>query len=847
MKYKKFLYLLLAIGLILGFATANAEVLPPGGGSGGIFTTTPDGSIVNENVHYQGRHYVYLDGGPKQNAPAHAAGLDEGFYVFQITDPPGKMLLSRDPARCRIVHVNADGVIDQLMAPTDNSLTDPDGNTVFYYTDAGSDNWADGGKYSNEPCHVQEEPDGEPGSYAPTPDITGVGRHDTNTDVDHGLDKSAIVVQMMPYGLTPNPGGVYKAWMTPIQAYNNVKKADLDDIPSQLPVGKQKPHECYDFCAAADPGFVPSNRYTKTDNFKVTEKFPAEIKVRKWEDLNGDGIWDAGEPEIGIGKCVDEITGEFVACPGGWPYDFTEPLDGGMKTDIFYTPHTHVAGFAGTYSAEEYYLLGWQQTGSWLDGSYHDPFQKKVDVQVAATAPGEYHEIWFGNFKLVDVTACKVEDADGDLSTTGDQVPVPGWMVYLSIDGVRQEPGQPTGADGCYTWTGLGPGHSYDVEEDDPAPEWTALTPLSHNFGPATSGSSYSYTFANFKNVDVTACKVEDADGDLSTTGDHTPVPGWMVYLSIDGVRQEPGQLTGADGCYTWTNLGPGHSYDVEEDDPAPEWTALTPLSRDFGPATSGETYSFTFVNFKNVDVTACKLRDRDGTLDTNDDQSTVASWPVYLTINGIRQAPTQYTGENGCYTWENLGPIPGSYYDVGEDGLNGWIALTDTYHVFESPPHSGASYSFTFINTPTQGCTPGFWQGGTAGGQAGGRWLWNTDGWFTGFQSDPDWYGDGWNPYNHDDIFCAFFGGCTSAKTMWYFVNPDMWETNDDFHKAARSLTAAYLNASWGMAYTYSTGELQTMWADALANGTLLDLHNDLDTANNAPIGGCPISASGY
>jgi hypothetical protein len=30
--------------------------------------------------------------------PAKAAGLDEGFYVFQVTDPPGKLLLSRDPA-----------------------------------------------------------------------------------------------------------------------------------------------------------------------------------------------------------------------------------------------------------------------------------------------------------------------------------------------------------------------------------------------------------------------------------------------------------------------------------------------------------------------------------------------------------------------------------------------------------------------------------------------------------------------------------------------------------------------------------------------------------------------------
>jgi hypothetical protein len=41
-------------------------------------------------------------------------------------------------------------------------------------------------------------------------------------------------------------------------------------------------------------------------------------------------------------------------------------------------------------------------------------------------------------------------------------------------------------------------------------------------------------------------------------------------------------------------------------------------------------------------------------------------------------------------------------------------------------------------------------------------------------------------------------------------------------------------------MAYYYGTGELQATWDDAPANGTLLDLHYDLDAANNA-IGSSP------
>jgi hypothetical protein len=213
MKPQKLIFLILSLMLLLVVGVGQAADPPAGGGSGAIFTTTPDGSIVNENVHYAGRHYVYLDGGPKQNAPAHAAGLEEGYYVFQVTDPPGKMLLSRDPARCRIVHINAEGVIDQLVPPTDAG--------VVGYTGATTDNWEDPGPgqqpYEDEACHEPgPDPDSAPGTFAPTPDITGLGRHDTNPDVDHN-DVGAIVVQLMPYGLTPNPGGVYKAWLTPIR------------------------------------------------------------------------------------------------------------------------------------------------------------------------------------------------------------------------------------------------------------------------------------------------------------------------------------------------------------------------------------------------------------------------------------------------------------------------------------------------------------------------------------------------------------------------------------------------------------------------------------------------------
>lgn len=125
--------------------------------SGAIFTTLSDGTEVNLN-QFPSKEAVYLDGGPGPGAPQHAAGLDDGTYVFQVTDPSGKDLLSTDFARCRQFTVSS-GVI--------SAVVDTD-------------------------CE-----------------------HNTGSDVDH----SAVTVQLMPYLDTTNQGGVYKVWIVELNDF----------------------------------------------------------------------------------------------------------------------------------------------------------------------------------------------------------------------------------------------------------------------------------------------------------------------------------------------------------------------------------------------------------------------------------------------------------------------------------------------------------------------------------------------------------------------------------------------------------------------------------------------------
>ena len=125
---------------------------------------------------YDAKTDVYLDGGPGNGAPIGSAALDQGDYYFQVTDPSGKTLLSTDPIAARRFHVNAQGIIDS------------------------------------------------------------VATHVTGIDQDHG----ALTVQLMPYLNTPNSGGEYKAWVTPVARY----------APG-----------------SGTHGFV--GKFSKTDNFKV--------------------------------------------------------------------------------------------------------------------------------------------------------------------------------------------------------------------------------------------------------------------------------------------------------------------------------------------------------------------------------------------------------------------------------------------------------------------------------------------------------------------------------------------------------------------------------------------------
>lgn len=231
--------------LAIGWSALLTVSLGAHAPSGAIFTTLADGSEVNVN-QYPSKEAVYLDGGPGPGAPQTAAGLDDGVYVFQVTDPSGKVLLSTDRAACR--QFTVDNGIIVSTAPSDP-----------------------------------------------------ICAHLTGTDQDHG-DEGAITVQLFPFNDTPNPGGVYKAWVTFLEDFL-AGCAELG-VSNGLAVV-----DCGGKTGANAHGFLP--RHSKTDNFKVKD-----VPIREIDTV-----------------FVNPSTGEFMP---GFSVTWIDPLGASNKKSSYY-------------------------------------------------------------------------------------------------------------------------------------------------------------------------------------------------------------------------------------------------------------------------------------------------------------------------------------------------------------------------------------------------------------------------------------------------------------------------------------------------------------------------------
>ncbi|KXK09405.1 MAG: Serine-aspartate repeat-containing protein F precursor [Microgenomates bacterium OLB23] len=264
----------------------------------------------------------------------------------------------------------------------------------------------------------------------------------------------------------------------------------------------------------------------------------ATITGSKWEDLNGNGVWDQGEPTV-----------------ANWPINLSGQSDAQTTTDEngeysfkVCTPGIHVVA-EGTLNADE-----WYQT--------FPAYEYDVDVN----SGGTYENNDFGNARYARIYGFKYQDNDGDGQLdANDLLDTLGGWVFELYDGVTNAliDTYTTLSDGFFEFTGLLAGKSYYVKEQQQA-GWTqtygpqSLTPTPIGM---VSGADTRIDFANFKLISISGTKYNDVNGNGSR--DQEPgLQGWTIFIDLnDNQTLDQGEVsttTDANGNYSFSNLGPG-------------------------------------------------------------------------------------------------------------------------------------------------------------------------------------------------------------------------------------------------------------------------------------------------
>lgn len=240
---------------------------------GAIFTTTPLGDIVNENVRFTSKIEVFLDGGPGANAPRTAAALPEGYYYFQVTDPSGKCLLS---STLESADTNGGTCYEDVKIKgnsaknADAFYAEPLACRLFYFDGEG------GVTFMHDFVTITQEVKVRGKMELQSVDIEC--RHQLGSeylDIDPSAMPDGETIQLFPFANTSNSGGVYKAWVSTAESVEAAcEGTDL--------YGAETGENCDGFF-----GFIP--RFSKTDNFKAITAEPPlyfDIALRSFHDKN---------------------------------------------------------------------------------------------------------------------------------------------------------------------------------------------------------------------------------------------------------------------------------------------------------------------------------------------------------------------------------------------------------------------------------------------------------------------------------------------------------------------------------------------------------------------------------
>jgi serine-aspartate repeat-containing protein C/D/E len=482
----------------------------------GAVTTTTESGAAQ--TVFADKSDAFFTAGPTSTPCAATQFVNDGQYYFQVTDLSGTTLLSSDPASERIVTIR-NGVL-------------------FSY---------DGHTHETDTVEGIDEQTGE-----------------TVETVAHG-PCGALSVGLAPFRDAGSRDASYLLWLTPIARFSG--------DPTQIdPV-------CGDGCFH---GFRPESSLTSA--FRVEDKRFCEdsfcVSGVKFEDRNGNGLRDSGEP--GLPGIEIRAEGESGARRSG-----LTGSDGAFQVCGL----SHGQDFRITEAVP----FGFQQTA---------PLDRRFSRRLIAQDLGYFVIFCDENFTGLDFGNQLISNAIGgikfeDLNANGVRDPGEPGLAGFTISLTPASPGSPplqsavTDASGQFLFTSV-PVGSFILSET--LQQGFSLTVPALNSIPVTlasGGSSIANEFGNFRGVltgTITGTKFLDANANGVRDPGETGLPGVTITRTSsinDPAAAQLSVVTDAQGNFTFANV-PFGTFTLSETVPPGFVQTAPPV-----PGTSQATINF--------------------------------------------------------------------------------------------------------------------------------------------------------------------------------------------------------------------------------------------------------------
>ncbi len=262
------------------------------------------------------------------------------------------------------------------------------------------------------------------------------------------------------------------------------------------------------------------------------------ISGTKFDDLNGNGTRDAGEP--GVAGVTIEITrtDDTMNIPS-----VTTDADGNYVFNDL--PK-------GTYSLTEVTPSGTERT------TPADPFDNLVLDQANQNLAG----LDIGNFTQVVLSGTKFNDVNGDGVRDDDETGIENVTINLDLnsDGSIDRT-TTTDASGAYQFADVGPGQ-HTITEVVPT-GFVQTLPVNNNGYVQTVTSGVDINALDFGNMEITTTvsgfKFDDTNGDGIRQNDEEGVGGIVIQLNVDNDGSDVRSVvTAADGSFVFEDVPAG-------------------------------------------------------------------------------------------------------------------------------------------------------------------------------------------------------------------------------------------------------------------------------------------------